>query len=235
MIRKFWVTVLALGATLAISLSFAFGALQGVAMAAEAVITKVNGSINVTPGEHTGNVSTVNGSIHVGEDAVVGQVKTVNGGVSVESHATAGALTTVNGSVDVHDGVRVQGGVHSVNGSLHVDHDADVAGDLTNVNGSIHVEAAHIGGSVDTSSGSIDLGPNAHIDGDVVIEKDNSWHFGFWNIPPQPHVVVEPGTVVRGKLRFERPVKLYVSDRATIGAVTGADVVKFSGDHPPAE
>jgi hypothetical protein len=35
-------------------------------------------------------------------------------------------------------------------------------------------------------------------------------------------------------LRFEREVQLYVSDRATIGTVSGATPIPFSGDKPPA-
>jgi len=46
-------------------------------------------------------------------------------------------------------------------------------------------------------------------------------------------VIVGPGSVVKGTLRFERPVELYVSDRATIGSVEGATPIKFSGDRPP--
>ena len=234
MIRKFWAMLLALGVTLAISLGVTFGAAPRLAMADEADTSKVNGSINIGSGEHKGNLSTVNGSIHVGTEATVGHINTVNGGLSVDSGATAGALTTVNGSIDVRDGAHVQGNINSVNGSLRVEQNADVTGNLTNVNGTIRVAGAHVGGSIGTYNGNIDLGPNAHIDGNVHIEKDHSWSFGFfWNTPPEPHVIVEPGTVVRGKLHFERPVKLYVSDRATIGAVEGADVVKFSGDHPP--
>jgi hypothetical protein len=34
-------------------------------------------------------------------------------------------------------------------------------------------------------------------------------------------------------LRFERTVKLYVSDKATIGTVTGATPIPFAGDTPP--
>ena len=37
----------------------------------------------------------------------------------------------------------------------------------------------------------------------------------------------------RGELRFERPVKLFVSDKATIGTVTGATPIPFSGESPP--
>jgi cytoskeletal protein CcmA (bactofilin family) len=233
MIRKFWVAMLALGVTLAISLGLTLGAAPGAAMAEDAAVSKINGSIDIAPNEHTGDLSTVNGSIHIRDGAVAGQVKTVNGSLKLESHATALALTTVSGSVDVQDNGRVQGNVHSVNGSLHVSNAADVAGDLTNVSGNIHVEAAHIGGNIDTTAGSMDLGPNARIDGNVVIEKNTSSHFGLDSASPPPLVVVEPGTVVKGKMRFDRPVKLYVSTRATIGPVEGAEVMKFSGDHPP--
>ncbi len=34
-------------------------------------------------------------------------------------------------------------------------------------------------------------------------------------------------------MKFERPVKLYVSDTATIGAVEGATAEKFSGATAP--
>jgi len=50
-----------------------------------------------------------------------------------------------------------------------------------------------------------------------------------------PRVVVGPGSVIGGTLEFERPVRLYVSDRATIGPVKGATAVKFSGDRPPSD
>jgi cytoskeletal protein CcmA (bactofilin family) len=233
MVRKFGIAALAVGTTLAIFHGVAFGAGGDDSIPGENRTSKINGSISIEPGEHTGDLSTVNGSIHVGADAVVGQAKTVNGGLNVESRATTNALTTVNGSVNVREGVHVHGSIHAVNGSLHVNNAAEVSGDVTNVNGGIHVEDAHVAGSIDTSSGGIDLGPNAHIDGNVVVEKDNSWHFGFWNVPTPPRVVIGPGTVVKGKMRFEREVKLYVSDRATIGSVEGAQVVKFSGNHPP--
>ena len=225
MIRKLILTVLALGATLCLALSA-----PRMALAAETAISKVMGSIDVAPGEHTGDVSTVNGSIHIGADATVGHANTVNGSVQMDPRAAASGLTTVNGSIHVQDHGRVSGNIHLVNGSVHVDDAADVSGDIANVNGGIRIGAAHVGGSIDTTTGTIDLGPNARIDGNVVMQRDTGWHFGFHSIP---RVVVEPGTIVKGKLRFEREVKLYVSERATIGPVEGASVVKFSGDHPP--
>ena len=233
MIRNFAIAVLAAGAALAVSHGVAFGAGPDTAWADQDPSNKINGSIEVAPGEHRGDLSTINGSILVGSDAVVGQVKTVNGNVKIESRATSKTLTTVNGSITAHDGVRVQGNLNAVSGALRVTNGADVSGDVINVSGGIHVESAHVGGNVDTCAGGIDLGPNARVDGNVIVEKDNSWHFGLGNVPPPVHVVIGPGTVVKGTLRFERPVKLYVSDHATIGAVQGAEVIKFSGEHPP--
>jgi DUF4097 and DUF4098 domain-containing protein YvlB len=227
MIRKFIITVLALGAALGLALSVAPTAV----VAHESSLTRVLGSIDVAPGEHTGDVSTVNGSVHIGADAVVGRAHAVNGNVKLESRATASELTTVNGGIKVEDGGRVTGDVHTVNGSMHIDKGADVSGNLVNVNGGIHVEAAHLGGSIESVSGNIDLGPNARIDGGVLIKENNrGWNVGDEAVPV---VVIGPGTIVKGELRFERKVTLFVSDRATIGPVHGAEVQKFSGDHPP--
>ena len=209
-----------------------------VARAADTAISKVMGSIDIGADQHTGDVSTVNGSIHIGENAVVGQADTVNGSISVARHATVAKLVTVNGSIHLNEAVRVTGTVQAVNGSLTVANGADVAGRLANVNGAIRVAAAHVGGLIDTVTGDIELGPNAHVDGGIHVEKDSnssSWFhvwFWFWS-DDTPRVVVGPGSVIGGTLRFERTVKLYVSDRATIGPVEGATAVRFSGDRPP--
>jgi hypothetical protein len=48
-----------------------------------------------------------------------------------------------------------------------------------------------------------------------------------------PRIVIGPGATVQGELRFERTVQLYVSDKATIGTVTGATAIPFSGEPPP--
>jgi hypothetical protein len=193
-------------------------------------IHNVNSSIQVAPGEHSGDLSTVNGSIRIGENAAIASARTVNGGLQLEPHVTAGELTTVNGGIELKEGVHVTGNVHTANGGLRVKDGVEITGDLTNVNGAIIVGAAHIGGSVNTAAASIDLGPNAHVDGNVHMSKETGVHFGFQTIP---RVVIEPGTVVKGTLHFERPVALYVSDHATIGTVEGAEVHKFSGDHAP--
>lgn len=197
-------------------------------------ISTVMGSITVNAGEHRGDLTTVNGSIRIGESAVVGEARTVNGSVTLEARASATEVTTVNGSVHLNDGAQVNGRVHTVNGSLSLARDANVTGSLANVNGGIRVNAAHVGGGVETVNGGLEIGPDAHVDGGVIVRKNHSDHSddsGSRNTPPR--VVIGPGSVVKGTLRFERPVELYVSDRATIGPVEGATPVKFTGDHPP--
>lgn len=226
MIRKSIVMVLALGTAITLGCNRA----PDLSAAHEFSTSKVLGSIDIPSGEHTGDVSTVNGGVHIGSDAIVGHAHSVNGNVRLDSRATATDAGTINGSVDVRDGARVTGNVHTINGSMHVSDAADVSGTVSNVNGSIRIAAAHVGGSIDTTNGNIDLGPNAHIDGNVVMHANNGRLDSDSNIP---HVVVERGTVVKGTLRFERPVRLYVSDRASIGTVQGASVVRFSGDGPP--
>jgi hypothetical protein len=48
-----------------------------------------------------------------------------------------------------------------------------------------------------------------------------------------PRIVVGPGATVQGDLRFERTVRLFISDQATVGTVTGATPISFSGETPP--
>ncbi|GAC1455835.1 MAG: hypothetical protein PVSMB6_13250 [Steroidobacteraceae bacterium] len=191
--------------------------------------SRVLGSVDIGAGEHAGDVSTVNGAIRIGENAVVGHVDTVNGGITVDAHATAGAVETVNGGIRINDGAGISGHVETVNGSLNIATGADVKGDLSNINGAIAVAAAHIGGNISTVTGDLRIGPDAHVDGGIHVQKNNSW---FQLGSSVPRVVIAPGSVVKGALRFDRKVLLYVSDRAIIGEVQGATVNKFSGDAP---
>jgi hypothetical protein len=62
------------------------------------------------------------------------------------------------------------------------------------------------------------------------VEKSTGWF--NWD-PRKPRIVIGPGAVVEGPLRFEREVRLYVSDKATVGPVTGATAIAFTGAQPP--
>jgi DUF4097 and DUF4098 domain-containing protein YvlB len=200
-------------------------------------LSTVNGSINIDAAQHTGDLTVVNGGIHVGANSSIGHVTTVNGGVTLGQNTTANSLGTVNGGIHVGPGSHVNGSIHSVNGTLDLQQSTDVSGPVSSVNGKIQLgQAAHVGGDLDTVTGDIDAGANSHVDGNLHVEKRHAswfdWIFGIGD-HRVPRIVIGPGAVVKGKLIFEQEVKLYVSDRATVGPIEGATPVKFSGDKAP--
>ncbi len=190
----------------------------------------VNGSVSVPAGQHSGAVGTVNGAVHVGENAQVGAVSDVNGPIELGAHVTAASAGTVNGPVTLGEAARVSGGVETVNGAITLGPGAEVGGAVKNVNGHIVLNGAHVGGGLRTVGGDIDVLGGSHVEGGIVVEKAG-W---FSTELKKPRIVIGPGASVQGALHFERPVQLYVSDKASIGAVSGATPVVFSGEQPPA-
>jgi hypothetical protein len=192
-------------------------------------VVRTLGAIDIGAGEHAGDVTTVNGSINIGEGATLHSAHTTNGSISVQGRVSAGEFSTVNGAIRLDEGVQVSGDVRSVNGSLNLADGVNVAGRLTNTNGHIRVAGAHVGSGIETVGGSIDLGPNARIDGGIHVGRPG----GTYHENRPPRVIVGPGSIVKGTLHFERPVRLYVSDQATIGPVEGATANHYSGAEPP--
>jgi cytoskeletal protein CcmA (bactofilin family) len=123
--------------------------------------------------------------------------------------------------------------VTTVNGTLALRPGAQVGGRLANVNGTIILAGATVSGGITTVNGNIDIGANSHVQGGIIVHKPSTGFFHWWSDSDKPRVVVGPGAVIEGTMKFDRAVRLYVSDTATIGQVTGATPVKFSGDHPP--
>ena len=211
------------------------GAITGCGINADVTATAagantVNGSIHVPAGMHSGSVGTVNGSIDIEDNATVGTAGTVNGSIELGSHAAADSLSTVNGGVTLGAGARVARAVTTVNGSMSLKSGAEVAGRLSNVNGQIALSNAHVAGGLSTVGGDIEITGASHVEGGIVVEKSTGWF--NWD-PRKPRIVIGPGAVVEGPLRFEREVRLYVSDKASVGPVTGATAIPFTGDEPP--
>lgn len=193
----------------------------------------VNGSIRVPAGTHSGSLSTVNGSIHIDEAATAGPARTVNGGIDVAARATADSLTTVNGGVSLGAGAHVSHEVTTVNGSMSLASGSDVGGGLKNVNGRITLAAAHVGGGLRTVSGDIEVSGESRIEGGILVQRPNNGWFSWSSEKPRkPRIVIGPGAVVLGDLHFEREVELYVSERATVGPISGATAIRFSGERP---
>jgi hypothetical protein len=191
--------------------------------------TKINGSVHIPAGKAAEDARTVNGSIHIDENATVASATTVNGSIRLGEHATAASAKTVNGAISLASGARVSESAGSVNGDLTLADGAEVAGHLTNVNGKIGLTAAHVAGGIKTVNGSISIMGASHVEGGIMVDKPTGIMFNS----DDPEIVIGPGAVVQGDLRFERKVKLYVSDKATIGTVVGATPITFSGNTPP--
>jgi hypothetical protein len=140
-------------------------------------------------------------------------------------------LNTVNGNITVGAGAHVAKQAETVNGGLSLRDGAEVLGTLGNVNGKIELAAAHVAGGIKTTNGDIMIYGPSHVEGGILVQRANGLiHFGS----SVPRIEIGPGATVQGNLRFEREVKLYVSDKATIGPVTGATPLPFTGDTPPA-
>jgi hypothetical protein len=197
-------------------------------------MSKVNGSITVEAGRAPADANTVNGSIHVEPNAKIEDASTVNGSISLGEHASAKSANTVNGAITLDDGAQVAKGIESVNGALTLSPGAGVGGHATNVNGHISLDSAHVGGGLETVGGDIDITGNSRVDGGILVHKpDNGWfHFG---IERPPVITIGPGATVYGTLKFEREVKLYVSDKAHVGQIVGAKAITFTGEHPANE
>ena len=191
----------------------------------------VNSSIHVPAGTHSGAVDTVNGSIHIDDNATVASAGTVNGSVALGAHSTADTVGTVNGSITLGEGAHVARDATTVNGSMTFKSGADVGGPVSNVNGRIALTAAHVAGGLHTVNGDIDIGGGSHVEGGILVKRGGGGWFNFDT--HKPRIVIGPGAVVQGDLRFERAVELYVSETATTGPITGATAIHFSGASPP--
>jgi hypothetical protein len=211
------------------TIAVAFGLLVTVSASAGDSYNTINGSVHVAAGKPAEAASTINGSVTIDEDAAVESVGTINGSIHVGARAAAKSLTTVNGSITVNEAAHTAY-IKSVNGNLTIKDGAEVGGGLTTVNGKIGVHAAHIAGRISNVEGDIAILGTARVDGGILVEKHRGFTISVHS--GDPTIIIGPGAQVLGELRFERNVHLFVSDRATIGPVTGATVVTFSGDSP---
>ncbi|HET7267028.1 MAG TPA: hypothetical protein VFJ15_02880 [Oleiagrimonas sp.] len=196
-------------------------------------ISKLNDSIAVPAGQTMHDIHTVNGNIHVGAKASIHEGKTVNGDITLDKQAQAESLKAVNGDITLASGVRVSEDVEAVNGNITLHKGAEVRGEVSNVTGAIKLDAARVGDGLETIAGDITVGARSHVSGGIEVDNPNDEGTTYHsNHPHTPRIVIGPHAVVDGPLVFRRDVKLYVSDSATIGPVSGATVHTFSGDSP---
>jgi DUF4097 and DUF4098 domain-containing protein YvlB len=192
-------------------------------------VAGTNGSVSLEDGAHAKNVQTVNGAITIGRSATVGSVNSVNGKIRVSDDTRADAIETVNGGVSLGEGVQVENGVKAVNGRIQLARNASVGSSVETTNGSIQLDHANVGGDLRTKNGNIDVGAQSIVKGGIIVEKSKS---DWGDSKRTPRIVIGPGAVVSGALKFEREVELYVSDTAKVGPISGATAIKFTGDKP---
>lgn len=195
-------------------------------------LSTVNGGVDVETGATVRDIDTVNGGIRIRAGAKVGDAETVNGGIRLDADVAAGRIETVNGGVRL--GARnTAERVGTVNGGVFVDRGSRIARGIETVNGAIGIVATEVGGDISTVNGDITIGVDSHVRGGIRVKKPNaSWNpTGAGRRPPR--IVIASGAKVDGALTFEREVKLYVHDTATVGTVEGATVVRYSGNRAP--
>lgn len=192
----------------------------------------INGPVSIAGGTETGDVSTVNGPVAIGAKAHVAGVHSVNGGLSLGEDARASSMKTVNGSISLAERAEVTGDIETVNGALTLAPGSKVGGELVNINGGISVDGARVGGGLRTVNASIKLDHGATIDGGILMKKPKGTFVLSDSRPPR--VVIGRDVTVNGTLKFEREVRLYVSDKAAhVGTIEGATPVTYQGDNPP--
>jgi len=196
-------------------------------------VQTVNGSIRIDGGVVAKDVETVNGSIDVGDRASIDALHTVNGSISLGQGATASKIDTVNGRMTLDEGARVKGSVSATNGSATLARNAEIGGGFSNVNGRVALSAARIQGGIKTTNGDILVGADSSVAGGILIEKPSVPGHN-WGRHQKPRVVIGPNATVTGAIRAEQEIDLYVSNRATIGTVTGAKAILFTGEEPSA-
>jgi len=191
---------------------------------------RVNGDVHVQAGAAATGADSVNGSITIDDGASFTDANTVNGAITVGAKSTGASVRTVNGAVSVSPAAHLSGSVTTVNGGISLQEGASVAGTITAVNGTIDLSGAQVGGGIKSANANIVITGDSRVSGGITVEKGANGFASTSGTPPR--IVIGPGATVLGELRFERPVKLYVSDHATIGTVVGATAVQFTGDKP---
>jgi cytoskeletal protein CcmA (bactofilin family) len=196
--------------------------------------SSVNGSITVgTKATVTGELETVNGAIRVDDDATVEDLQTVNGSIRVGANVKTADISGVNGSIRLGSNVVVDGEISVVNGRISTEAGTRISKDVSNVNGEFQISGSTIGGDLTTVNGDVWLMDQSELQGDLIVEMPSGWNSQGQR---DPSIVIGAGSTVKGVIRLERKVKLYIHETASVAAVSGemtlADAVRFSGDRP---
>lgn len=186
--------------------------------------TTVNGRISVGVGaEVVSDLRTVNGAVSVGKGARLRDLDSVNGSIEVGDDVGAGRIATVNGDLTLGMRAKVGGELRTVNGRLRADGGSIVDGDVRTVNGPIELRGVTVRGRVENHAGDLRLLDGTLVEGDVWLAASDR-DSGTVDV-----VVIGVGAQVRGTLRAERPIRLFVHPSARLARVEGVQPQPFEG------
>ncbi|MDH3589640.1 MAG: hypothetical protein OEQ74_09565, partial [Gammaproteobacteria bacterium] len=153
-----------------------------------------------------------------------------NGRISVGERAQTGSIEGVNSSTDCEQNARIGGDIKLVNGAVKVKTGATIAGNVKTVNGPIRLVGATVEGNVGNYNGGIVITDDSVVKGNVVVSRPRGQ-----DLDETPVVIIGPGSAVLGKMRFDRPVKLYIHELAKVDtdSIDGAEPISFSGTELP--
>lgn len=187
----------------------------------------INGDILVGAKAEGGNLKTVNGRIVIDEGAKVDDLATVNGDIRIGTGASTGSIEGVNSPTACAEGVRIRGGIRLVNGSVDLQPGTTVEGSVRTVNGHIGLRSATVRGSVENYEGGMTLSNGSVVTGNLVVLRP----VGSGS-RETPRVIIGRDSRVEGMLRFEREVRLYVHETATVGTIEGAEAIAYDEEPP---
>jgi len=193
-------------------------------------ISLVNGRIDIGADcRVNGEVGSVNGAIQVGNATRLGDISGVNGRIQLgEKVEVDGEIASVNGRIELGSGSRVSGEVESVNGRISAAEGVVIEGQLSSVNGRIEMRGARAASLVTNNSGIL-LDEGTVIAGALTVRKSQGISFSAGS---PPKIVIGRDVRIEGPLTFEREVELYVHESATVGEISGAEAVSYSGEAP---
>ncbi len=191
--------------------------------------TTVNGRIAVgRDAEVVADLRTVNGAVVVGPGARLHDLDAVNGSILVGDDVGAGRIAAVNGDLTLGMRGRIGKELRTVNGRLRAGGGSVVDGDVRTVNGPIELRGVTVRGQVSNHAGDLRLLDGTLVEGDVVLAAPD----GVGGVTDV--VVIGVGAQVRGTLKAERPIRLFVHPSARLARVEGVRPQPFEGtDVPP--
>lgn len=184
----------------------------------------VNGTITIGDKSSAGNLRAINGDVEIGDYCTVtGQLKTVNGDVSVGKNSLfKKGIETVTGSVELGDGAKVNSSIETVTGSIKLGKNSTVKSALKSVSGAINITGPSTVDRIENRSGDVNL-ENATILKDVRLRDPKEGKNNLVNERQPDTVRIGPGTLIKGSVISDRPIKLLVHKDAKIeGSIKGA-------------